>query len=241
MLNVKRAKLLTGGLGSPSKMPGLSYGLPAAGAQWVPAVCADLGLPVPPTYGCVVGALLADIQGTVCSGCYADERGMYKLSNPRQAQVRRLTTLYASTEWDITQRIRQHDSSWTMAMAYLIDRSKEPYFRWHDSGDLLGVWHLYMITEVCRATPRIHHWLPTREAKVVASVPRLVIPKNLTIRLSATKVDAPPPKATRYTSTVDHRKPTHGYQCPAPTQGNECGPCRECWHKRKRNVSYHLH
>ena len=236
MLNVKRAKLLTGGLGSPSKMPGLSYGLPAAGAKWVPAICAELGLPVPPTYGCPVGALLAEVPGTVCHGCYADERGMYKLSNPKGAQVRRLCSLYTNNEWKIP-----HWHLWIEAMAFLINRSKEPYFRWHDSGDLLGAWHLGLIVAVCIRTPTFKHWLPTRESKLIASTDPVWIPKNLTIRVSATKVDAQPPKAHRYTSTVDRNAPPVGYSCPAPTQGNQCGECRECWHKRKRNVSYHYH
>ncbi len=233
MLNVKRAKMLTGGLGSPSKMPGLSYGLPAAGAKWVPDVCAALGLPVPPTYGCPVGALLAEVEGTVCYGCYADGRGMYKLNVVHEAQVRRLLSLYPDTT------VARPHYQWEEAMAYLINRSKEPYFRWHDSGDLLGMWHLLMIIRVCRLTPIIRHWIPTREAQLVATAPKL--PKNLTIRVSATKVDSPPPKAFRYTSTVDRNEPPHGYHCPAPEQGNSCGECRECWHKRKLNVSYHYH
>ena len=239
MLNVKRAKQLTGGLGSPSKMPGLSYGLPAAGAKWVPAVCAELGLPVPPSYGCPVGALLADVKGTVCHGCYADERGMYKLSNPKGAQVRRLLSLYGKHL--LFNADNPPNMEWVWAMAFLINRSKEPYFRWHDSGDLLGAWHLALIVAVCIRTPTIKHWLPTREAKLIASVDQAWIPKNLTIRVSATKVDFPPPKAFRYTSTVDRNAPPVGYSCPAPTQGNQCGECRECWHKRKRNVSYHYH
>ncbi len=243
MLNVKRAKLLTGGLGSPSKMPGLSYGLPAAGAKWVPAVCAELGLPVPPSYGCPVGALLAEVEGTVCYGCYADGRGMYKLSNPRQAQVRRLIAVHEAHAWigSYIQGVTFEDVPWILAMAFLINRSKEPYFRWHDSGDILALWHLALIVAVCLRTPTINHWIPTREAKLIASVDQVWIPKNLTIRVSATKVDGPPPKAFRYTSTVDRNEPPHGYHCPAPEQGNSCGECRECWHKRKRNVSYHYH
>ncbi len=240
MLNVKRAKLLTGGLGSPSKMPGLSYGLPAAGAKWVPAVCAELGLPVPPSYGCPVGALLAEVAGTVCHGCYADERGMYKLSNPKGAQVRRLLSVHQGRR-DTQSGQPMHLVPWVQAMALLINRSKEPYFRWHDSGDLLGEWHLGLIVAVCLRTPKIKHWLPTREAKLISSIDPVWIPKNLTIRLSATKVDAQPPKAHRYTSTVDRNAPPVGFSCPAPTQGNVCGECRECWHKRKRNVSYHYH
>ena len=36
---VKEAKQIIGSLGNPSKMPGLSYGLPAAKASWVPQYC----------------------------------------------------------------------------------------------------------------------------------------------------------------------------------------------------------
>lgn len=126
-------------------------------------------------------------------------------------------------------------------MAFLIERLKEPYFRWHDSGDVLGAWHLHMICEVCRMTPLIKHWLPTREAKLLSSFPSLAIPRNLTVRVSATKVDGPPPLSYPFTSTVDrHRKPI-GYHCPAPEQEGKCGPCRACWGKRIRNVSYHYH
>lgn len=248
MLNVKRAKELTGGLGSPSKMPGLSYGLPAADARWVPQMCADLGLPVPPSYGCPVGAKLAGIKGTVCYGCYADNRGMYKLSNPKGAQVRRLCSLW---------KYKDDPFIWEKAMAFLINRSWEaptakkgavPYFRWHDSGDLLGRWHLSMICKVARKTPKIRHWLPTRETKLIAAFTVANIPKNLTIRISASRVDALPPFSVithsdvpLYTSTVDRYAKPFGFPCPAPAQGNECGSCRECWHKRKRNVSYHYH
>ena len=37
-----------------------------------------------------------------------------------------------------------------------------PYFRWHDSGDMFHVSYIKAIIEVCKATPMIDHWLPTR-------------------------------------------------------------------------------
>ena len=236
-MNVKRANMLTGGLGSPSKMPGKSYGLPAAAAEWVPSVCQQLGLPVPPTYGCPVGAKLAAVKGTVCHGCYADQRGFYQFSNAQAAQVRRLCSLFPAD----TTVARPH-YEWEEAMAFLINRQKEPYFRWHDSGDLLGMWHLIKIVEVCKRTPKIRHWLPTREKRIVNNLGSLIIPRNLIIRLSATKVDGNPPQTTDIlTSTVHRHKPAIGFACPAPTQGNQCGGCRQCWHREKKNVSYHYH
>jgi Gene product 88 len=50
-MTLKRAKSIAGTLGSPSKMPGLSYGISAK--------------------NCITGAKLAKIEGTVCHGCYA--------------------------------------------------------------------------------------------------------------------------------------------------------------------------
>ena len=47
------------------------------------------------------------------------------------------------------------------------DRKKErkvKYFRWHDSGDVQDLDHLRRIYEVCKLTPDVQHWMPTREA-----------------------------------------------------------------------------
>ena len=49
---------------------------------------------------------------------------------------------------------------WVQAMVVLID--KQPWFRWHDSGDIQSLEHLEKIFEVCRLTPETSHWLPTR-------------------------------------------------------------------------------
>jgi hypothetical protein len=37
-----------------------------------------------------------------------------------------------------------------------------PFFRWHDSGDMYHVTYIKAIIEVCKATPMVKHWLPTR-------------------------------------------------------------------------------
>jgi hypothetical protein len=62
-----------------------------------------------------------------------------------------------------------------------------PYFRWHDSGDLFNKEYAKAVLEVCRQTPRVLHWLPTRMGGLIS---RLVaegtrIPNNLTIQVSA--------------------------------------------------------
>jgi len=60
------------------------------------------------------------------------------------------------------------------------------YFRWHDSGDLFHAEYAKAVIEVCRRTPNVLHWLPTRMggllAKLVGSGERL--PPNLAVQVS---------------------------------------------------------
>jgi hypothetical protein len=195
----KEAKEITGGLSAPSKMPGPSYNLPAQ--------------------GCITGAKLVKIPGSVCSGCYA-LKGRYNFSNVRLALARRMESLT--------------HPQWVLAMTVLI--KGEPVFRWHDSGDLQSSWHLKRIFEVCEATPETSHWLPTREAKFLP-LSTDSIPKNLIIRMSSHMIDQKPVKFWPWTSTVS----TGSFTCPASKQGNECKSCRNCWDRGVSNVSYPKH
>lgn len=230
-LTLKAAKAIAGSLGNPSKMPGKSYGLPAAGGEFVPTVCADRGLPVPPTYGCPVGQLMAKIKGTTCAGCYATKAN-YRYSSVQIAQTERAVGVY--------------HPRWAEAMIRLIGHyvtDADPYFRWHDSGDILGQWHLDRIVAIARALPGVRFWIPTREAAVVAAwqAENGEFPVNLMVRVSATKVDGQPSKTASHTSTVHAAAEPVGHVCPAPQQGNACQDCRACWSAKVANVSYHVH
>jgi hypothetical protein len=205
---LKQARAIAGTLGKPSKMPGMAYGLPAASATWVPEVCKQRGLPIPPQMGCPIGSKLAQCKGTVCNVCYAwffahEER------MPTKIEIKQL-------EIDAN-----HDVA---------------FFRWHDSGDILGAWHLALIIQVCELTPYLHHWLPTRETATVVKY-KGAIPSNLVIRHSAHRVDAPAPKRVRNTSTVSSGS---DYTCPAPRQDDMCLTCRKCWTATVANTSYHI-
>ena len=195
----KEAKDITGGLSKPSKMPGPAYNLPAQ--------------------GCITGAKLQAVAGSVCSGCYA-LKGRYNFKNVRLALARRMESL-------------QHPQ-WVLAMTVLI--KGEPVFRWHDSGDLQSAWHLKRIFEVCEATPETSHWLPTREAKFLP-LSTDSIPKNLIIRMSSHMIDQKPVTFWPWTSTVS----TGSFTCPASKQGNECKSCRNCWDRGVSNVVYPKH
>ena len=129
------------------------------------------------------------------------------------------------------------DSRWVRAMVTLMEGRK--YFRWHDSGDIQSAWHLKRILEVCKQTPSTKHWLPTREAGLLALMDPEVIPKNLIIRLSATKVDGAAGKSWPWTSTVttNHEQKT----CAAPDQKGKCLDCRACWNRDIKNIAYAKH
>lgn len=130
------------------------------------------------------------------------------------------------------------------------DHSDSKYFRWHDSGDLQSVKHLKNIVEIARKLPSMKFWLPTREYGIVKKWKQLggILPKNLTIRLSAHMVNGPlPSKLAKELGVLVsgvHTKdklPTNATICEARTRGNVCGPCRACWDKRVFATSYPKH
>jgi len=175
-----------------------------------------------PATECNVGAKLAKVPGSVCHGCYA-LKGRYRFPNVKEAMARRLASI--------------HKPHWARTMAADINARKSRYFRWHDSGDIQSIKHLLKIFRVCRLTPDVAHWLPTREAGLLSKIPAERVPSNLTIRLSATKVDGPAPRSWPLTSTVV----TTGRTCLAPDQDNECKSCRACWDKSIKNIAYGKH
>jgi hypothetical protein len=221
MMTLKAATAIAGSLGYPSKMPGTSYGISA--------------------HACHVGAKLAQVEGSVCHGCYA-LNGNYHYPSVMKAHEKRLAGI--------------SDPSWTMAMVTLLMRAhpRGGWHRWHDSGDLQSVQHLTKICAVAALTPAIKHWLPTRELAIVMTYKKQggIVPPNLAIRVSATMVDGPATKVWPTTSGVHgtgrdalgrfkKRPPTNTHYCPAPKQDNNCGQCRACWSTQVAHVSYHKH
>ena len=173
-----------------------------------------------PATQCITGAKLVNVPGSVCHGCYA-LKGRYRFSNVRMALARRLESL-------------KHPR-WVEAMTVLI--KGEPWFRWHDSGDLQSAWHLKRIFEVCNKTPETSHWLPTREARILNLMDPNIIPPNLIIRMSSHMIDQQPVTFWPWTSTVSTKSKT----CPAQNQGNQCRDCRACWDRKVANVTYPKH
>jgi len=173
-----------------------------------------------PAAACKTGQIMARVSGTTCYGCYA-MKGRYRFKKTKKAMARRLAALA--------------HASWITAMVTLMKGFK--HFRWHDSGDLQGAQHLKNILEVARQTPATSHWLPTRESRLLALMDPDVIPKNLIIRLSATKVNGAAGKSWPWTSTVSTTTKT----CPASDQGGKCLDCRSCWNRDIKNITYAKH
>jgi hypothetical protein len=214
-------------------MPGSSYGLPAK--------------------ACIAGARLAEIPGSICSLCYA-LRDTYTWTNPGKAATRRLVAISDPRWVDAMSELLAHEHAKKFCRIDLGLRGPKlkrvgsryrlnemGYHRWHDSGDLQSVEHFAKIVEVCRRTPQIKHWLPTREIAMIRAY-NGEIPDNLIIRVSATMIDGPAPSGWPHTSTVHSAKPPVGaYECPVPKQSHQCGSCRSCWSRDVPSVSYLEH
>jgi len=171
-----------------------------------------------PAWECITGKKLRKVPGSVCAGCYALKGNYTRYPAIKAAQYYRLATLM--------------EPDWIPAMVTQIKRQK--FFRWHDSGDLQGAWHLKNIMEVCNQTPATMHWLPTQERQYL---PLGSYPKNLIIRLSNAKNNTAPGQAWTHWSTVVDSSG----DCPASKQGNQCGSCRRCWNPVVKHVSYPKH
>ena len=183
-----------------------------------------------PAKHCITGSKLRKIKDSVCSKCYAF-KGYYPTKVVQRAMKRRFKSL--------------KDSRWVDAMTYLISQTGDKYFRWHDSGDLQGEWHLTNIIEVAKRLPNTLFWIPTREYGLVSDYVQSggVIPPNLTVRLSSHMIDGPAPEALakRLGLQVSGVSSTPSFTCPASEQGNKCGECRACWDKNVFNVTYKKH
>jgi len=204
----------TGGLSAPSKMPAWAYGLPAA--------------------ACLLGQRLRAQPETVCAACYA-LRGRYRFPAVQAAQARRLEAVRSSPTW-VPDMIR------LLSLAYQLVPVDAQVFRWHDSGDLQSGAHLKQIVAVCRGTPTLQHWLPTREIGFVAAFLDVdgPFPPNLVVRVSATRPDEPAPSGPWQTGTVHATRPPIGQPCAALAHGHRCGTCRACWDPSIPTISYPL-
>ena len=220
-MNLEMADRITGGASRPSKMPGLSWNIPAT--------------------LCKVGSKLRNVPNSTCSGCYA-LKGRYMFPNVQNAMNKRLDLYNKAHENGTITR-------WYEAMAYYANsRRSKRFFRFFDSGDLQSLQMLHDLCIVAQMAPNTKFWLPTREYGIVREFVRggYRVPDNMVIRLSSPMVDAfTYPHITGWGitySAVHTNAPTTGaFVCPANTQEGKCGDCRVCWSSKSLLVSYPKH
>lgn len=177
---------------------------------------------------CKTGSSLRKIEDSVCSICYAC-KSFYVMDTVKEAHAKRYSSLTRP--------------KWADMMAFLINTRKMAHFRWHDSGDLQGMWHLNNIIKVVNMTPSCQHWLPTKETRLIQEYLKSgqKFPDNLTVRVSSPIIDMRPLKGYENTSTVHFHRDPHGFKCKAPEQEGKCKDCRACWDRSVPNVSYKNH
>jgi hypothetical protein len=199
------------GLSKNSKMPAYTFAIPARQA-------------------CPRGDKLAEIAGTVCSGCYAT-KGHDAMQPAKDAKARR---------WAVADLAAKHSEiKGLWVEAYQIAMKKEKHFRWHSAGDLYSDEYTFLVATAIKATPHVSHWIPTRQAnqaKVLHKLP------NAVVRVSDDMVNQESNKWYGHTSgvhTKDHGG--RGVQCSANKNGGSCGDCRACWSPSVAHVSYEIH
>jgi hypothetical protein len=199
------------GLARNSKMPCLSFDIPAKST-------------------CNRGGKLAEKEGTVCSGCYAD-KGMNVFKPARIAKQRRLEVLKECME---TVEGRKY---WREAFVHAM--KGENYFRWHSAGDMFSPQQVILILDCVRFTPWVQHWVPTREFSFAKAMGYSEL-DNLVVRVSDDFIDQINGKNFPNTSGVHKVSEGRGEPCSA-TKQEGCGPCRKCWQQDVKHISYPYH
>lgn len=181
-----------------------------------------------PASECITGGKLREVNGSVCASCYAC-KGRYRFDNVQNAQYRRFNSLCHTL--------------WVDAIVASVQGLGIEFFRWHDSGDLQGAWHLKNIVEVAKLCPKTKFWLPTKEKAIVLRylTDHGAFPKNLVVRVSAAMINGTiDTKGMGFLASsvvTDKEKAT----CRAFENGGVCGACRKCWDPKVKDVSYPLH
>lgn len=193
---------------------------------------------------------VANNSNDICYGCYA-QIGRYGLPQIMDTQAARLA-------WTIESLKTKREKEWITTLVMAIRKvtknqpRKQRYFRWHDSGDIFSPTYCRMIIEVCKRTPEVRHWLPTRSWRLpwvdvireLASLPNVIVrPSALTFDDAAPVVDGLGKGSTAITSL--DRLPKGHRLCPKTTanyQEASCKSvgCRRCWESRQP-VAYYVH
>ena len=236
-------------LSRPEKMPEWAFNIPAS--------------------TCKVGMHLVSKEGSNCYKCYCYGRGRYNNDKVQEALQRRyrfakfnpnfIPIMSSLISIRCDGKVRPEARKWykengkTARDYWTVKR-----FRWFDSGDIQSKEMLDDICQICRNTPDVLHWLPTKEHKIVKKYiySGKKIPDNLDLRLSAhfkskTSVHRVTKLAIRLGLNIgtvlppdDFAKVIHSassFKCPSHKQGNMCLGCTACFTKGVFNAIYEEH
>ena len=192
--------------------------------------CKSFALPAMKT---CLGAINSDGKvKDVCRGCYA-MKGSYQW-RPAKA-LRENNRLSVSNELH----------SFASDMLKLLKKEKNNYFRWFDSGDVFDNDFLYEIYKVCKQTPEINHWIPTKAREILdnATLEKLESLPNVKVRYSSDSINGEYNSLHGSTAIQPKQKydDSKVFKCPVDyDQIKKCGNCRACWHSEKV-IAYNFH
>jgi hypothetical protein len=225
-------------LTKPSKMPGYSWSLPAGNAR--------NGQPLGTCPGAVVG------PGSICGSCYANAAS--EVTHKDGTTARRggsygypvvVAAQAARREWLMGALMtKEGRGEWVAVMAAAVvwatrtgrgqgKGRRQPFFRWHDSGDTFSPAYAAMITDVCAMTTDVRHWLPTRSWHSTPRILRQLVVlnalPNVAVRPSALYFHEDPPVIPGLSAGTGASGA--GFSCPSSRQRGRCDDCRRCWDK----------
>jgi len=245
---IESIAIIGGKLGEPAKMPCYT------------------GQSMPNTT-CKRGSELVQNKESVCSMCYAS-RGHYMTSNVQNRLWERWEALTMAHE---DGRLNEYELAFSKVLLEYVASYRPEYFRWFDSGDLQGGWHIESIERIINMTEKegaqICHWLPTHENKIVINYAKKNNkPKNLIIRVSQDMINKIDDDIKRIIDvglgasvvcTKDKLKDmlnecrkkkitaaicTAKYNPDGTESGrNKCGPCKLCWNPNIQVIIYPKH
>jgi hypothetical protein len=209
-MNFNEAYLLIGGLSFPSKMPWFGWSIAAT--------------------ACKVGSRLREVEGSICSKCYA-RKGRYSFLNVQKAMARRLSAL-------------EHPrfvEAFILVLNTLAAKTKRPDFRWFDSGDVQSAKHMRQIIEIAKGCPTVRFRMPSKELALLRKFEGQ-FPSNLIVSYSVPMIGQPIIKGLSLSqSTTSKEKADLAFNCPATFSSNhKCGSCDACW-KPHKQINYGVH
>jgi len=186
-------------------------------------------------------------EGTICHACYADKGSYTCYPNVKKAQRARFAWVRECLKSDAG------TDAFVRTMVDTIRRTKNAYFRVHDSGDLFSPAYTWAWVRICQALPGVRFWFPTRSWRPLTmknispatkiawelALMALAAEPNVTVRPSALFVNAPAPRIPGL--AAGSTAADEGFNCPASKQNNECGDCRACWDAPEVAISYRVH